>query len=118
MVRKAINTQSRNRSRSPNYQSHVESQISHDVNYDSEPVPDRILASSQRSYNYSKTAGSKKNHVPYNTDIVEVETTDFPKELRDVPLSSDILPQPGTKVTTTVSKNRGQLFDGVTLDAL
>lgn len=103
MVRKALQTQSRNRSRSPNYQSHIESQITRDVSYDSVPVPDRNQSTSQRSYNYAKTTDTKRTNVPYSTDLVGGETTDLSKELREVPLSSDILPQPGTKVTTTVS---------------
>lgn len=96
MVRKALQAQSRNRSRSPNYQSHIESQITRDASYDTVPVPDRNQSTSQRTYNYAKTTDTKR-------DLVGGETTDLSKELREVPLSSDILPQPGTKVTTTVS---------------
>lgn len=97
-------SRSRQRSRSPNYQKHIESQITRDVTYESDPVPDKVLTSSQRSYNYSKTSDHQKRVIPYTTDIVEVETTDLPVELKNVPLSSDILPGPGTKVTTTVSQ--------------
>lgn len=101
LVRRTLNQQeARQRSRSPNYQSHIESQITRDVAYDSDPVPDPNY-STQRSYNYSKTSDTKRSGVPYATDIVEVETSELPPELRSVP--SDILPQPGTKVTTTVS---------------
>lgn len=102
LVRRTLNQQeARQRSRSPNYQSHIESQITRDVAYDSDPVPDPTY-STQRSYKYSKTSDTKRSAgTPYATDIVEVDTSDLPPELRSVP--SDILPQPGTKVTTTVS---------------
>lgn len=98
-------SRTRQRSRSPNYQKTVESQIQRDTTYDSEPVLDTTPNSTiKRSYNYSKTSSSSKRGIPpYNTEIVEVDTTDLPSELKDVPLSSDLLPQPGTKVTTTVS---------------
>lgn len=91
----------RQRSRSPNYQNHVESQITRDVKYDTEPVIDTTPNSTMsRSYNYAKT--SSRNVTPYNTEIVEMDTTDLPPELKDAPISSDLLPGPGTKVTTTV----------------
>lgn len=95
-------SRSRHRSRSPNYQQHIESQIMRDVSYETEPVPDNVLSTSKRSYNYSKTGEHQKHVVPY-PDIVEVGTTDLPEELKNVPLSDGILPGPGTKVTTTVS---------------
>lgn len=104
LVQQTLNThdsRSRQRSRSPNYQSHVESHITRDNTYDTEPVRDQISSASKR-YNYSKTT-ERTGTLPYNTDIVEVETTDLPRELKEIPLSSDILPGPGTKVTTTVS---------------
>lgn len=95
LVRRTLNQQeARQRSISPNYKSHV----TRDVTYDTEPVPDY---STQRTYNYSRTTDKKRSGAPYATDIVEVETSELPPELRNV--SSDILPQPGTKVTTTVS---------------
>lgn len=92
----------RQRSRSPNYQTNVESQITRDAKYDTEPVLDTTPNSTMsRSYhNYSKT--SSRNVTPYNTEIVEMDTTDLPAELKDAPISSDLLPGPGTKVTTTV----------------
>lgn len=92
----------RQRSRSPNYQTNVESQITRDVKYDTEPVLDTTPNSTMsRSYhNYSKS--SARNVTPYNTEIVEMDTTDLPAELKDAPISSDLLPGPGTKVTTTV----------------
>lgn len=96
--------QNRQRSRSPNYQEHVESQITRDVKYDTEPVLDTTPNSTMsRSYNYSKTSSNTRNVTPYNTEIVEMDTTDLPAELKDVPISSDLLPGPGTKVTTTVN---------------
>lgn len=95
LVRRTLNQQeARQRSISPNYKSHV----TRDVTYDTEPVPDY---STQSTYNYSRTTDKKRSGAPYATDIVEVETSELPPELRNV--SSDILPQPGTKVTTTVS---------------
>lgn len=70
--------------------------------YDSEPILDTTPNSTlRRSYNYSST--SKKTVPSYNTDIIEVESSALPAELKDVPLSNDLLPGPGTKVTTTVS---------------
>lgn len=96
--------QNRQRSRSPNYQEHVESQITRDVKYDTEPVLDTTPNTTMsRSYNYSKTSSNTRNVTPYNTEIVEMDTTDLPAELKDVPISSDLLPGPGTKVTTTVN---------------
>lgn len=96
--------QTRGRSRSPNYQDNVESQIMRDVKYDTEPVLDTTPNSTMsRSYNYSKTSSSSRNVTPYDTKIVEMDTTDLPVELKDVPISSDLLPGPGTKVTTTVN---------------
>lgn len=98
-------TRTRQRSRSPNYQQqHVESQISRDVKYDTEPIIDTTPNSTMtRSYNYSNTSSSARNVTPYNTEIVEMDTTDLPAELRDVPISNNLLPGPGTKVTTTVN---------------
>lgn len=96
----------RHRSRSPNYQQdHIDTQILRDVKYDTEPVLDTTPNSTMtRKYNtYStKTSSSSRNIVPYNTEIVEMDTTDLPVDLKDVPISNDLLPGPGTKVTTTV----------------
>lgn len=97
-------TRNRQRSRSPNYQENVESQITRDVKYDTEPVLDTTPNSTMsHSYNYSKTSSSTRNTKPYNTEIVEMDTTDLPADLKDAPISSDLLPKPGTKVTTTVN---------------
>lgn len=91
------------RSRSPNYQ-HVESQITRDVKYDPEPVLDTTPNSATTcAYNYSKTSSSTRKVLPCNTEIVEMDTGDLPAELKDVPISKDLLPGPGTKVTTTVN---------------
>lgn len=100
----------RQRSRSPNFQNNVETQINaRDVKYDTEPVLDTTPNSTMsRSYNYSKT--SSRNVTPYNTEIVEMDTTDLPSELKDVPISSDLLPGPGTKVTTTVLHFKHSIF--------
>lgn len=104
-------SRTRQRSRSPNYQDHVESQIMRDIKYDIEPVLDTTPNTNvSRSYNYSKTNSSSRKAVkPYNTEIVEVDTGDLPPELKDVPISSDLLPGPGTKVTTTVNLRRIEL---------
>lgn len=99
----------RQRSRSPNYQNHIESQITRDVKYDTEPVLDTTPNSTMsRSCNYSKA--SSRNVTPYNTEIVEMDTTDLPAELKDAPISSDLLPGPGTKVTTTVFYFKHSIF--------
>lgn len=74
-----------------------------DISYDMEPIVNTTPSSTMnRSYNYSKTSSSSRNVVPYKPDIVEMGTTDLPAALKDVPISSDLLPGPGTKVTTTV----------------
>lgn len=101
-------SRTRQRSRSPNYQ-HIDSQILRDVKYENDPVLDNTPNSTMnRSYNYSKTSSNTRNVNPYpNTEIVEMDTTDLPTELRDAPISSELLPGPGTKVTTTV---RSQIF--------
>lgn len=95
----------RDRPISPNtsYQRNVESHYSRDVNYDAEPLITSPQSTLQRK-NYSKTTTTTTNRtVPVNTDIVELETTDLPPELRNGGLPNDLLPPPGTKVTTTVS---------------
>lgn len=95
--------ESRTRQRSPNVQERVDSQILRDISYDTEPIVNTTPNSTiNRSYNYSKKSSSSRNVVPYKPDIVEMDTTDLPAELKDVPISSDLLPGPGTKVTTTV----------------
>lgn len=86
-------------SRSPDYHTSIESQVMRDVTYDSEPVLDTTpTGTGQRTY-YAKTS---TRSTPYNTQIVEMDTTDLPAELKNAPISSDLLPGPGTKVTTTV----------------
>lgn len=92
-------TRTRQRSQSPSYRDNLESQVLRDVTYDTEPVLDTTPNSTtQRTY-YAKTSTRSK---PYNTQIVEMDTTDLPAELKNAPISSDLLPGPGTKVTTTV----------------
>lgn len=87
-------SRSRQRSRSPNAR--------FTNTYDSEPILDTSPNTTiRRSYNYSSS--SKKSVPSYNTDTIEVRSRDLPAELKDVPLSNDLLPGPGTKVTTTVS---------------
>lgn len=100
LVRKVMNIGSR--SNSPSFQDNIDSQIRRDVKFDIEPVRDTAPnTTTSRSYNYSKTSSSSRN-VPVNTEIVEMDTTDLPAELKNAPISSDLLPGPGTKVTTTV----------------
>lgn len=98
------NRQSRPKQKSPSYQKNIETQIIRDVSYDSEDPSinnnDTLQSSAKRSYNYSKT--NDQQIMPYQ-EIVEVDSTNLPSELKNVPLSGDILPGPGTKVTTTVS---------------
>lgn len=43
--------------------------------------------------------------MPYN-EIVEVNSNNLTNELNELPLAGNILPGPGTKVTTTVSVTR------------
>lgn len=93
----------RSRSNSPSFPD-IDSQIRRDVKIDTEPVRDIPPNATSRTYNYSKTSSSSRN-VPLNTEIVEMDTTDLPTELKNVPISSDLLPGPGTKVTTTVRKH-------------
>lgn len=105
-------SRTRQRSRSPIYQDHVDSQIIRDIKYDNEPMLDTTPNSTvKRSYNYSKTSSNSHEVKPYNTEIVEVDTGDLPPELKDVPISSDLLPGPGTKVTTTVSLSLDYFFN-------
>lgn len=91
--------QSRSRQRSPTYERNVETKVTRDVSYDSDPTIDNV-STINRSYNYA-TSGDRQQVVPYN-EIVEVDTTNLPDELNGLPLSGGILPGPGTKVTTTV----------------
>lgn len=89
------------RSNSPSFPEKVET--TREVKFDTSPLKDSTPNSTtgQRTYNYSKTSSSSRN-VPYNSDIVEIGTSDLPAELKDVQISSDLRPGPGTKVTTTV----------------
>lgn len=99
LVRKVMNQ--RSGSNSPSYPD-IDSQVRRDVKIETEPVKDITPnANTTRTYNYSKTGSSTRN-VPLNTEIVEMDTTDLPAELKNVSISSDLLPAPGTKVTTTV----------------
>lgn len=96
--------QSRARNRSPTYEKNIETKVTRDVSYESEPIVDNFVSSSStinRSYNnYNKNAKSVEQQVvPYN----EVNSNNLKNELNDLPLSGNILPGPGTKVTTTVS---------------
>lgn len=72
-----------------------------EVKFDTEPVIETTPNSTTtRTYNYSKT--TTRSAPPYKTEIVEMDTTDLPPDFKDIPISNDLLPQPGTKVTTTV----------------
>lgn len=99
-------SRSRSRARSPNYQKTIETNVVRDVTYDSDPVLDKNTTLSNRSYtnDYSTVNRHQQQVVPYQSnEMVEIDPADFPKELNGVPLSNDILPGPGTKVTTTVN---------------
>lgn len=76
--------------------------LNRDVKFDTEPLIETTPNSTTtRTYNYSKT--TKRTASPVKTKIVEMGTSDLPSEtFVDVPISQDLLPQPGTKVTTTV----------------
>ncbi|XP_055301560.1 mucin-2-like isoform X1 [Sitodiplosis mosellana] len=108
LVRKVMN-ESRTRQRSPSPKErdikfdtvNRSPKASREVKFDSGPLIEITPNSTTtRTYNYSKT--TTRNASPYKTEIVEMDTTDLPPELKDVPISNDLLPQPGTKVTTTV----------------
>lgn len=90
--------------RSPQFKRRTETttQTSRDVKYDTEPIITSPPSTLQRSHEYSKTTSSTNRTVPINTDIVEVETTDLPLELKNANLPEDLKPQPGTKITTTI----------------
>lgn len=108
LVRKVMN-ESRTRQRS---QSPKEREIKFDtfnrspkstreVKFETEPLIETTPnATTTRTYNYSKT--TKRNTPAYKTEIVEMNTSDLPPEFKDIPISNDLLPQAGTKVTTTV----------------
>lgn len=108
LVRKVMN-ESRTRERS---QSPKEREIKFDignrspkstreVKFETEPLIDTSPnTTTTRTYNYSKT--TKRNTPSLKTEIVEMDTSDLPPEFKDIPISNDLLPQAGTKVTTTV----------------
>lgn len=91
--------QSRSRQRSPTYDRNIETHVTRDVSYDSDPTIDNVITKSASSRSYSKSG--EQQIVPYN-EIVEVDSSTLPTELNGIPLSSNLLPGPGTKVTTTV----------------
>lgn len=90
--------QSRSRQRSPTYERNIETKVTRDLSYDSDPTVDNV-STINRSYNYTKN--EPQQVVPYN-EMIDVDTTNLPDELNGLPLSGGILPGPGTKVTTTV----------------
>lgn len=98
--------QSRSRQRSP---VHVETHVSRDVSYDSDPTVDNV-STLNRTYNYSSTKKQSSKPVPlphqvvpYNEFTEEIDVSGLPSELNGLPIDGGILPGPGTKVTTTVS---------------
>jgi len=95
--------QSRARNRSPTYEKNIETKVTRDVSYESEPIIDNVVSKSStmnRSYNsYNKNTRSVDQQiVPYN----EVNSNNLQSELNELPLAGNILPGPGTKVTTTI----------------
>lgn len=104
--------QSRSRNRSPVYEKNIETKVSRDISYESEPIVDNVVSSSStstmnRSYNnYNTNSRSVEQQiVPYN-ETVEVNSKNLASELNELPLAGNIMPGPGTKVTTTVSIER------------
>lgn len=103
--------QSRSRQRSP---INVETHVTRDVSYDSDPTIDNNQTNTiNRSYNYSSTKKHSSTDravavphqvVPYNEYVDEIDSSALPGELNSLPLDGGILPGPGTKVTTTVSR--------------
>lgn len=99
--------QSRSRNRSPAYEKNIETKVSRDISYESEPIVDNVVSSTSsinRSYNKynTNTRSVEQQIVPY-TEVVDVNSSNLTKELNELPLAGNILPGPGTKVTTTVS---------------
>lgn len=116
MVRKVMNeSRTRQRSQSPNEREikfdtvNRSPKLTREVKFDTDPKIETNFnpnsPNTMRTYNYSKTTSSTRNASPLRTEIVELGTTDLPPVLKDVPIASDSLPQPGTKVTTTVKTN-------------
>ncbi|XP_031630790.1 uncharacterized protein LOC116345506 isoform X2 [Contarinia nasturtii] len=119
LVRKVMN-ESRIRGQSPTPKEHEikfdkfdqSPKLTREVKFETEPVLDSIpKATTTRTYNYSKTTSTTRNATPLKTEIVEMDTTDLPAELKNAPISSDLLPQPGTKVTTTIKTYSYQIPD-------
>lgn len=86
----------------------VETHVSRDVSYDSDPTVDNV-STLNRSYNYSSTKKQTSKQVPlphqvvpYNKFTEEIDVSGLPNELNELPIDGGILPGPGTKVTTTV----------------
>lgn len=121
LVRKVMN-ESRARGQSPTPKEHEikvdkfdkfnqSPKLTREVKFDTEPVlSSSPNATTTRTYNYSKTTSSTRNATPIKTEIVEMDTTDLPPELKNAPIASDLLPQPGTKVTTTVNHTQVSLI--------
>lgn len=106
-------SRTRQRSQSPNEREikfdtvNRSPKLTREVKFDTDPIIETTFnPNTMRTYNYSKTSSSTRNASPLRTEIVELGTTDLPPVLKDVPISSDLLPQPGTKVTTTVKTNQ------------
>ncbi|XP_037919254.1 leucine-rich repeat extensin-like protein 5 [Hermetia illucens] len=90
--------------KSPSYMKTTETRTVKDVSF--EPVlPETETIRTTNTinrYNYSSDTNRERATSPYTTKTVTVDTSVLPDDLRKVPLSDDILPVPGTKVTTTV----------------
>jgi hypothetical protein len=98
--------QSRPRNRSPTYEKNIETKVTRDVSYDYEPIVDNVVSSTStinRSYNNYNTNKRlvEQQIVPY-TEVVNVNTSNLTDELNELPLAGNIMPGPGTKVTTTI----------------
>ncbi|KAG4077015.1 hypothetical protein HA402_016002 [Bradysia odoriphaga] len=103
---KSTTHQSRSRNRSPVYEKNIETKVTRDVSYESEPIIDNVVSSTStinRSYNNYNTNTRKVEQqiVPYN-EIVDVNTSNLTNELNELPMAGNIMPGPGTKVTTTI----------------
>lgn len=89
------------RQKSPSYVKSIETKTVKDVSFEPsiiEPEPVSVQNTINK-FNYSNTT---ENRVSPYTRTVTVDTAALPEDLKGVPLSDDILPVPGTKVTTTV----------------
>ncbi|KAJ6644611.1 hypothetical protein Bhyg_09580 [Pseudolycoriella hygida] len=106
--------QSRTRTRSPAIEKSIQTKVSRDISYDSEPNVDNTVSStstinrsynnyhSKSSQNYNTSSRSVEQQIVPYKEIVEVNSSDLRNELNDLPLDGNILPGPGTKVTTTI----------------